>query len=137
MTRRQLLTTAAAVPAFVPSRAFGANDRIQVGFIGVGGRGRWLLDYFPDSTPQAEVVAVSDCYLPRCYGKDPNSKAAPHPQMERWAKYQDYREMFDKQKLDAVFIETTTHARALAVVHALQAGLDVYAEKPRTLPVAA
>ena len=136
MNRRQLLTSAAALPAFVPSRAFGANDRIQVGFIGVGGRGRWLLDYFPADTPQAEVVAVADCYLPRCYGKDPNRKAPPHPQMERWAKYQDYREMLDKQKLDAVFIETTTHARALAVVHALQAGLDVYAEKPLTLTVA-
>ena len=137
MNRRNFLTsTAITIPSIIPSRAFGANDRIQVGFIGVGGRARWLLDYFPADVPQAEVVAVADCYLPRCYGKDPARKGAPHPQMERWAKYQDYREMFDKQKLDAVFIETTTHARVLAAIHALQAGLDVYAEKPLTLTVA-
>ena len=92
MNRRTFLTAGAAAPAIVPFHAFGANDRIRVGFIGVGGRGRWLLDYFPQDVPQAEVVAVSDCFLPRCYGKD---RAAPHPQMERWAKYQDYRSMLD------------------------------------------
>jgi predicted dehydrogenase len=137
MNRRQFLSSsAAALPMIVPSRAFGANDRIQVGFIGVGGRGRFLLDYFPEYVPQAEVIAVTDCYLPRCYGKDPNSKAAPHPLMDRWAKYQDYREMLEKQKLDAVFIETCTHARVLIAIQALQAGLHVYAEKPVSLTVA-
>jgi predicted dehydrogenase len=54
----------------------------------------------------------------------------------RLVKYQDYRRMFEKEKLDAVFVETTTHARVLVAIHALQAGLDVYAEKPLTLTVA-
>jgi predicted dehydrogenase len=44
--------------------------------------------------------------------------------------------MFEKEKLDAVWIETTTHARALTAMHAMQAGLDVYAEKPITLTIA-
>jgi predicted dehydrogenase len=58
-----------------------------------------------------------------------------HPGGEKWARYTDYREMFDKAKLDAVFVETTTHARVLIALQALQAGLDVYAEKPLTLTV--
>ena len=40
--------------------------------------------------------------------------------------YQHYREMLEKEKLDAVFVETTTHARVLACIHVLQAGCDVY-----------
>jgi predicted dehydrogenase len=79
---------------------------------------------------------VADCYLPRCHGKDPSSRAAPHPLTDRWAKYQDYRRMLEKEKLDAVFIETTTHARVLAAMQALSLGLDVYAEKPLALTVA-
>lgn len=43
--------------------------------------------------------------------------------------------MLDKEKLDAVFVETTTHARVLIAIHAMQAGLDVYAEKPLTLTI--
>jgi predicted dehydrogenase len=43
--------------------------------------------------------------------------------------------MLDKEKLDAVFVETTTHARVLIMIHALQAGLDVFGEKPLTLTV--
>lgn len=135
MNRRQFLAAGAVASSWAGSRALGANDRIRVGFIGVGGRGRFLLDYFPADTPGVEVTAVSDCYLPRCYGKDPASKSAPHPLMDRWAKYQDYRRMLEKEKLDAVFVETCTHARVLAVMHALEAGLDVYAEKPLTLTV--
>jgi predicted dehydrogenase len=138
---RRTFVAAAGFPVIVPSSVFGKpgkpgpNDRIQVGFVGVGGRGRFLLDYFPRDVPAAEVVAVSDCYLPRCYGKDPNRRGEPHPDTEKWAKYQDYRRMFDKEKLDAVFVETTTHARALIALHALEAGLDVYAEKPLTLTI--
>jgi predicted dehydrogenase len=44
--------------------------------------------------------------------------------------------MLEKEKLDAVFVETTTHARVLACVHVLQVGCDVYAEKPMSLTVA-
>ena len=43
--------------------------------------------------------------------------------------------MLDKEKLDGVVVATTTHARALICLHAMQAGLDVYAEKPLTLTI--
>jgi predicted dehydrogenase len=132
MNRRTFLT--AAAPLFVPARVLGlagkpgANDTLRIAFIGLGGRARWMIRN--EKFPGARIVAVADCYLPRCF-----EAAKEHPEGESWQKYQDYRRMFDKEKLDAVFVETTTHARALIAIHAMQAGLDVYAEKPLTLTV--
>lgn len=75
MNRRNFLQTAAA-PLIIPSHVLGkpgrpgANDRIKVGFIGLGARARWLVRYIGKEVPEAEMVAVADCHLPRCYGKD-------------------------------------------------------------------
>jgi predicted dehydrogenase len=137
MNRREFFRTAAAgtAPLLIPSGAFGkkrklgANDRIRVGFIGLGGRARWLIGSY--DLPDYEIAAVADCFLPRCF-----EAAKLRPDGEKWARYQDYRRMLDKEKLDAVFVETTTHARVLIAMHALDAGLDVYAEKPLALTVA-
>jgi predicted dehydrogenase len=107
----------------------GPNDRIQVGFIGVGGRARWILT--KEALPGAEVVAVADCFLTRCREAGKGVSGS-----EKWKQYQHYRQMLEQEKLDAVFVETTCHARVLACIHALQAGCDVYGEKPLTLTVA-
>ena len=76
MQRRDFLRQSAAAtmalsfPLIVPRHVLGAgrdlgpNDRIQVGFIGLGGRARWILK--DEALPGAEVVAVADCFLPRC-----------------------------------------------------------------------
>jgi predicted dehydrogenase len=114
---------------FVPKNAFGANDRLQVGFVGLGGRARWLLKN--EKFPGADIVALADCWRPQC-----DKAAALLPDGGTVRKYHDYRQMFDEEKLDAVFVETTSHARVLVMMHALQAGLDVYGEKPLTLTVA-
>jgi len=133
MKRREFLQTSAAAVAAFPYIAaptvLGANDRIEVGFIGLGGRAKWLIQN--EDFGEGRIRAVADCWLPRC-----GEAAALRPEGEHWAKYHDYRRMFEKEKLDAVFVETTTHARVLVSIHALQAGLDVYAEKPLTLTVA-
>lgn len=141
MQRRDFLKTSAtaaagiAAPFFVPNHVFGAqdrpgaNDKIVIGFIGLGGRARWLLQY--EEFPEAQIVAAADCYSWRF--SDMKSVA---PGAEKWKTYADYKEMFEKEKLDAVFVETTTHARVLICIHALQAGLDVYGEKPLTLTIA-
>ena len=142
MKRREFLRRSAAVagaaislPCLIPSGVLaapgklGPNDQIVVGFIGLGGRAKWLMTN--EELPGARIVAVSDCFLPRCY-----QAVKLRPDGEKWKKYQDHRKMFDKEKLDAVFVETTTHARVLTCIHALQAGLDVYGEKPLTLTVA-
>ncbi|MBI4874217.1 MAG: Gfo/Idh/MocA family oxidoreductase [Acidobacteria bacterium] len=131
MDRRSFLKNGAGVAAFpyVAAPAVrGANDAIRVGFVGVGGRAQYLIQH--EDFGDARITAVTDCWLPRC-----EQAAKLHPDGGRWGKYSEYERMFEKEKLDAVFIETTTHARVLIALHALQAGLDVYAEKPLTLTV--
>lgn len=134
LRRSATLGAAFAFPMLVPRHVLGAghgtapNDRIRVGFIGMGGRARWILK--KEALPGAELVAVCDCFLTRC-----DEAAKQIAGGERWKKYQNHLEMLDKEKLDAVFVETTTHARVLICLHALQAGCDVYAEKPQSLTV--
>jgi predicted dehydrogenase len=127
--RREFLRTAAtaiAVPYVIPAAALaalgrvGANDRVHVGLIGAGGRSA---DLVSESPADLQLVAVADCDL---------RQAARYP---KCARYQDYRRMFSQEKLDAVLVATTTHARVLICIHAMQAGLDVYAEKPLTLTI--
>jgi predicted dehydrogenase len=128
------LTAALGFPLLLPRDVLGAagrpgpNDRIQVGFIGTGGRARWILK--DEALPGAEVVALADCNLARC-----REGVKLIPGGERCHQYQHYRDLLEKEKLDAVFVETTTHARVLICIHALEAGLDVYAEKPQSLTV--
>jgi predicted dehydrogenase len=128
MNRRDILKGAAAFPFVARSTVLGANDRVNVGFIGVGGRAKWLIE--KEDFGEARIVSVADCWLQRCA-----EAAKLHPEGDKWNKYHDYRQMFEKEKLDAVFVETTTHARVLVAIHALQAGLDVYAEKPLSLTI--
>jgi predicted dehydrogenase len=135
LRRSALLGALMAFPEVLPPGIFAAagqpapNDRLQVGFIGLGGRARWILK--DEALPGAELVAVADCFLPRCA-----EAARQIPGGDRWKKYQQYRDMLEKEKLDAVFVETTTHARVLVCIHALQAGCNVYAEKPQSLTIA-
>jgi predicted dehydrogenase len=77
------------------------------------------------------VVAVADCAQDRML-----ETVKAHSEGSRWTQYTDYRRLLDKEELDVVFVETCTHARALIAINAMQAGLDVYAEKPLTLTVA-
>ena len=53
----------------------------------------------------------------------------------KWNTYQNYDQMFDREKLDAVVIATPDHGRVRPAMIACQAGLDVYAEKPLTFSV--
>lgn len=134
-TRRDFLKTAAAattalgVPTFIPARVLGrdggtsANDEIIIGVIGVGGRCNQLIDQVP---PPGRIVAAADCYQQR-------AADAAKKRDAKWSIYQDYRQMFDKEKLDAVIIATPDHARTLPCIRAVQAGYDVYAEKPLTV----
>jgi len=129
--RNTALSTMAGLvfPHIVPDRVFGkpgrpgANDRIQIGIIGVGGRGNLLIDQLPEP---GRIIAAADYYFERC-------EQAAAKRNAKWRLYQDYRKLLDRKDIDAVLIATHDHGRVLPSIHACQAGKDVYAEKPLTL----
>ncbi len=100
-----------------------ASERIRVGAIGVGGRGTLLLQQLPES---AELVAISDCNLPRA--EEFKAKANG-----TWPIYQDYRKILERKDIDAVIVATGEFQRIVPCIEACQAGKDVYAEKPLSL----
>lgn len=102
-------------------RIIGANDRIRVGVIGIGRQGRGLMDNVLDE-PDAEVVALSDVYRPNL---DFATSQAPKADT-----YNDFRNILDRDDIDAVVIATPDHWHAPNTIMACQAGKDVYVEKP-------
>lgn len=121
MDRRDFLAGAAlaAAPLYVPASAFGANDRINYGLIGTGGRGRYLNTVFKNVG--AECVALCDVYKPNL-----EKAAQVWPQAKQFVDYNDLL----AEKLDAVVIATPDHHHAPMLFAALKAGRDVYLEKP-------
>jgi predicted dehydrogenase len=120
---------AAAAGSAAPAgaRIVGANNRINVALIGVGGRGRSLLTWLlqtgalPD-TP-AQLVMVCDVYQKRL----DQAKSLGHCDGAL-----DYREVLDRKDVDAVIIATPDHWHAALAIAALEKGKDVYVEKPMT-----
>ncbi|MBI1903367.1 MAG: Gfo/Idh/MocA family oxidoreductase [Planctomycetia bacterium] len=151
LSRRRFLGHAAGAltaTALIPSAAFarqrrpGPNDRIRIGVIGVGVRGKYLIANLPET---AQVVALCDCALSRgASALEPKGEfAAPlakfcETDAKHCATHQDYRRMLERdgEKLDAVMIATPDHHHILAAMLACQAGLDVYLEKPLSLTIA-
>src|SRR5579864_926108 len=124
-TRRDFSKTlilAGAGTALSAARAAGSNDRVRLGFIGLGNRGDQVLDAFLKH-PDAEVAAI--CDLSEAYMDHASQKAGSSPR-----RFKDYRQLLDQKDLDAVVIATPDHWHALQTIQACQAGKDVYVEKP-------
>ncbi len=125
MQRRTLL---AGFPAASMSRIMGANDRVRLGLIGCGGRGRYVGGFMKE-TPGAEFVAVADVY--EAYAERARQWAGGAAQT-----YQDFRKLLERKDVDAVLIATPDHWHIPAAVLACRAGKDAYVEKPFTHHVA-
>jgi predicted dehydrogenase len=120
--------TLAALHAAGVSSVLGSNERVRLGFIGVGNRGDQLLDAFLVHK-DCGVAALCDLYEP--YLAAAEKKAGGSPRL-----YADYRKLLDQKDLDAVVIATPDHWHALPFVAACRAGKDVYVEKPLSLTIA-
>src|ERR1700719_573034 len=134
LSRRSFLSTSTAVSAgfaFGPAVApiFGANEKTNVAWIGVGIRGNYLLDMFYDGglSAQAQVVAVCDAYKGyQQRAKDKIiSKENKSPKI-----YDDYRELLANSEIDAVVIASPEHLHHPLAIAALGAKKHVYLEKP-------
>ncbi len=129
-TRRQFLgtTASAAIAAGLTTRSsvFGANDRIGVCCVGVHGRGGNHIRNFLTGG-ESDVVALCDV--------DRNVLEARANQIQehtgkRPKTYTDMREAFADPDVDVASIATPNHWHTLAAVWAIEAGKDVYVEKP-------
>ena len=158
-TRRDFIkkSTLAAAGLSIAQRGFplidldkkiiGANERVRTGFIGVGNRGTQLLQLFMKQ-PDCEVAGLCDVYKP--YITRDYSTVNPRyiqnigrqiPKMgeefpKKVMEYTDYRKMLDNKDIDAVCIATPDHWHALQTIDAVNAGKDVYVEKPLSKTIA-
>ena len=131
LSRRHFLAAGGAAAAVAMTaksyaRVIGANDRIRIGFIGVGGMGNGHLDAInqlkePDNV---EAVAVADCWLTRAEAGAKKVEAPHH--------FSDYRKLLEIKDIDYVTIATPEHWHATMTIDAMDAGKAVYVEKPMT-----
>lgn len=133
ISRRKFLatTTTAAMFAIVPRRVLAAagtavpSDKLNIAGVGVGGQGGWDIEQVSDEN----IVALCDVDSEKAkhtFSKYPRAKV-----------YQDFRDMFDKQKnIDAVVVGTPDHTHAIVSMTAMKLGKHVYCEKPLTRTVA-
>jgi predicted dehydrogenase len=122
ITRRSAL---GALTAASYSRLLGANDRVQVGFIGYGLIGVQHVKDFKN-LPDVECAALSEVYQPRMEAGRAAMGGNPKG-------YSDFRKMLENKDLQAVVVCTPDHWHALLTMMACAAGKDVYVEKPMTL----
>lgn len=140
MKRRDFIQKSAAtatVFSIVPSHVLGKsgvapNDKIQLGFIGVGKQGRGLMTNFV-KYDEAAIVAVSDVdtakmdFFSKTFHKElkKNDKS-----LQNLIHFQAYRDLLNRKDIDAVVIASPDHWHAQMAVDAAKAGKDIYCEKP-------
>jgi predicted dehydrogenase len=117
MDRRKFLITTAASAAQVA----GANDRIRGAIIGSGGRGQYLTANFKELG--VEMNAVCDVYEPNLQKGLKAAATGAKP-------YDNYKRVLEEPAIDVVVIATPDHWHAQMVIDAVEAGKDVYVEKP-------
>jgi predicted dehydrogenase len=152
-SRRAFMTTAGkgivasavvgGFPSIVPASVLGANapgNRINIGAIGTGRISRvhdlpglWRYDAARivavcdlDSRRVADARTLVNGHYTKATGKEYNGVTT----------YSDYRELLANRDIDAVVISTPDHWHAIIAIHAVQAGKDVYLQKPASLTIA-
>src|SRR5579885_2737431 len=125
--RRQFVQAAAAAIATARFPILGANDRVNVGIVGLGGRGTDHIRYYSKLPADCRIAALCDVnQAARERAQALIRKLNNYDAKE----YSDMRSMFESKDVDAVSLHLPNHWHALATIWACQAGKDVYVEKP-------
>jgi len=133
------ISAVAAAPLILPSGMWGAatkpNDRVVMGFIGMGKQSRGLLNAFLHHK-ECQVVAVCDVDTTRRTNAqevvNDYYKANPERGTADCSAYVDFRKIIERDDINAVCIATPDHWHAIPTIAALKSGKDVYCEKPLT-----
>jgi predicted dehydrogenase len=130
LSRRAFLaTTAASAALTLPAlHAQGANERLNIGLIGTGGRCRHLMQALA-RVPNVRMAALCDVYEPHLEQARALVRQLEQPDPVRTS---DYRQLLQRRDIDAVLIATPDHWHVPITVEACAAGKDVYVEKPLT-----
>lgn len=126
LSRRRFVQASAAI-ATTAHPILGANDKVQVGIVGLGGRGNDHMNFYSSLDSECVIAAVCDvnqAARERAVTKIKNAKGNTPKD------FADMRAMFESKDVDAVSVATPNHWHALAAIWACQAGKDVYVEKP-------
>lgn len=126
VNRRSVLKAASAAIATAQFPILGANDRVNIGQVGLGGRGKDHVDYYA-TLEGARIAAVCDVNQA---GRERGAAQVLKLKGFSPQQFGDMREMFASKEIDAVSITTPNHWHALSTIWACQAGKDVYVEKP-------
>ncbi len=146
ISRRRWLARSAALaiggPILAPQllKAAAANERIMLGFIGIGIQSRGHLKKFV-GTPDVQVVAVCDVEATRLANakqivEDGYAKQSGTGSYKGCDTYKDFRELLARDDIDAVVIGTPDHWHAIPAIAAAGRGKDIYCEKPLSLTIA-
>ena len=122
-SRRFFLGAATAAAA---TRVWGANDKINVAIVGLGGRGSSHLNVY-SHLPGARVAGLCDVNQA---AREVAQTRLVKDTSEKAKEFKDMRDVFADKEIEAVSIATPNHWHALATIWALKAGKDVYCEKP-------
>jgi predicted dehydrogenase len=150
--RRDFIKTSAAAGAALTltaasyGRVLGANENLRIGFLGVGGRCQQHIDailQMVDEKKPVTPVAVCDVWdgdpelgSKKGRGLFPTAKRCGIDQSDKKHVTKDYRVILDLKDVDAVSIATPDHWHAKMSIDAMEAGKDVYCEKPMTRTIA-
>ena len=127
ITRRQFVQHGAfMILAAGSARTYAANEKLNIGIIGLANRGKANLN----GVAAENIVALCDV--------DSNFLEHESGRFPRARQYTDFRRMIGREKLDALVVSTPDHTHAVATAAGLHNGLHIYCEKPltRTVPSA-
>lgn len=140
-TRRELIKSAAAATvatvagatvakssafAVAPSRVLGANERINIGFVGVGGQGMTHVRLLKENAEDNNTANVAVCDIYRRRVKNAQGFCG----LTDKAAFEDFRKLLEMKDIDAVWIATSDNWHAPIAIAAMEAGKHVYIEKP-------